>query len=421
MSSYVEKLMNKSSAEIADKADPNNRIKGAAIDNSVFSVRQGQRPMSAVPWVGPFNRKILDLRQQEFASRAYDRSKPEDREEYSQMIRESYRDRKRAAEVADYRQFELSNAVLATPFALSAFQTINLSDDELPLLVYPRTRMTQRFTVRSIGQDGGARQDQWRTAKSANAYEIGVLSTDKVEYPLIDIQQGNITEVDNLNMELQYDMEMKIDQLALTNIQSMQMNSGLRELLNVHPLIDINNIPDTNYLNFQGTEAGQDGVLTITKLKAILKHIALFGAAGAMGDNNEPMTIKTIFHSPQNIQDSWNFVDLVSVTGDSTDVVHPHQTVPEKVREDIYENGMMTNAWGNRFSFTPNARISLGRMYITTNQPVGWMFTKSEFDQLLVWDGVDQKDKNQGMMQWKRVLSFIFPLLWVHRVTIVDL
>jgi len=390
------------------------------------NVRRREASHNQVPWILGVNAPVLDKRLELANEMGFDRSKKEDRDQYSKLIMESIDSEKRAKELAAYRVFEMTSDVMATQFALGAFQSINLSGDELPGIMTPRSRNNQRFTVRTVAQDGGTREDQIRTTKSFASYEVEMLSTDKVEYPLIDIQQGEVEGVDTVNRELQYDMEMKIDSLAQTNIDAASTASGLRDLLNIHPLIQTANIPDTNTLDLEALalvegDGAASGVWTVGKLKILLDHIAKFGVVGGDGVG-ESLSLQSIVVSPQNIRDPWNFVDLVS-PGDGT--VHPlantRDTVPTGVRESIYSSGMMSSAWGFNWSWLPNGRIAKGYGYALMSQPIGWFFTKTEFDRMIKWEGPDEIEENYGQVLFRRCVKFLIPDLWKHRIVIFTL
>ncbi len=394
-------------------------ITATPLSVDIASVRRGEHAPSEVPWLLPANRAILNRRSEIASETRFDRSNPADMREYSDRIRASLNNQDAAADLAAYRIFELTSDVMASPFALGAFQGINLSDDELPGIIRPRSRNYQRFTIRTIGQDGGSRQDQIKTTKAFSAYEMDLISTDKVEYNLYDIQQGDVEGVEIANSALEYDMDMKIDSLAESNMFAAKTVSGLRDLLNIHPLIVSANLPDTNYLDLNSLHAGNSGVLTIEKLKSILDHIAKFGAVGGDGVG-ETLTIQSIVMSPQNLRDPWDFIDLVA-SGDGSVKPLPGETVPREVRNQIFQTGMFTSAWGQNFSWIPNGRIAKGRMYVFTNQPLGWFFTKTNFDRLIRWDGPDNIEQNYGQMVLQRCLQFVIPDLWKHRVLICDL
>lgn len=406
------------------RRDAENRFKGDSINMirrefaSVSDIRSERREVDEVPFIGEFNHDHVDRVIANRRTDVFDRNNREEYNKLRKLLMDSVNDEKVARELADYRQFELTADVMAAPFALAAFQEVPLQPNELPMIVRPRSRNMQRFTVRRASIDGGQYSDQWQTTKDATTAEMDLISTDRVEYTLMDIQQGNVSEFDAINQEMQYDMEMKVDALAKTNIDAAQTASGLRDNLSIHPLVQTDTIPDTNYLDLNAIYPGADNVLTIEKLKYILNHIALLEAAF----QKEGLKMQSIQMSPLNLRDAWDFTDLVYDASGSE--VAPKQTVTTPVREQIFNTGAITNAWGMTFSWVPNTQIARGRMYVFFNQPLGWLFTKSEFDKLFKWDETNSQDhaeSNMGETMWRRCLAFYTPDLWKYRILIIDL
>lgn len=373
--------------------------------------------LRSIPWYLPLNQRKWARQQSEGRANRLDwRNNKEHRELLSAKIRRSGERTepgyKAKLELNAYREFELLQDLFAIPFAMGPFQAINLSSDELPLIVFPKAR--QYFGVRYIGLDGSARQDQWRDERSVEQHEMRVISTDKIEYPLWDVQQGNVNRQSDINAQLRFDMEMKLDELAQAQIDAAKTTSGLRDLLSLHPLIVAANIPDTNYLDLTGVDTINK--LSLEKWKRILSHINSFGPGT---DPDRTLTINAVIMSPQNVRDQWDYIDLVSGFSGG-DEIEPAGTVLTSVREEIYRTGMLNSAWGYNWSSVPNNRLDKGRLYVFTNLPLGWFFTKTEMDQLLIWDGPDQLDENLGQIVWRRVFQFVVPDLWKHRVLIVD-
>lgn len=399
------------------------RIKARPINpqHAFAQARQGE-DCANIPWMSPVNVGTVNKLVQNRLEHSFDhRNNDDDRKEYASRVAASGNSREAADEMAAYRTFEITNDVMATPFALAAFQVVDLSPNELPLIERPRSRNFQRFTVRSQGIDGGSRQQQWQTTKSVAQFELEAIATDRMNFPLMDIQQGDISASEAINVELKYDMEMKIDALARTNLDATAVVSGLRALLSIHPSVQTANIPDTNYFDLNALFAGNPGVLTIQKLKYILNQVALLQGAGGPLDG---LTIQTIMLSPQNMRDSWDFIDLVSGQSSAVEGVKPEATVTTQVRQEIFNSGMFTSAWGYSWNWTPNSQIAKGKMYIFMNQPIGWMFTKQSMDRTFQWNETnspDHAEANMGEVMMRRILSFLRVDLWAYRTIIIDL
>jgi hypothetical protein len=386
-------------------------------------VRGGRRDFHETDfeWMLPANRAKYAKEVAEAAEAKYDwRNNAEDRKKYSSLLSASVHGQGNEAsrEMASYRQFEINSDILAIPFALSAFQSVNLSADELPQMVTPKAR--QYFTVRYLGQDGGARQDQWRTTKSASEIEMKLISTDKVEYPLVDLQQGDVNESDKINAQLRFDMEMKLDALAKASLDANVMTSGIKDILNIHPMINLTNLPDDNYLDLTNTGTyGTANVLTIARLRAILGRISQwqFGL-----DPDGPVSIRSMIMSPLHARDSWDYVSLVSGWNNPSGETNPKETVSQNLRDQIFSSGSLLNsAWGMNWETQFNAQLAAGRLYVMTNQPVGWFFTKTDFDRVIEWkDTPDAIEQNIGQIMMRKAVQFYQPQLWAYRYLVVD-
>lgn len=403
-----------------DTMFPGNRINGRLLPASseVASIQQTGRGLLAnVPWMLRQNADRLDRFRSESASEVFDRSKPEEREQLAAFIRSSLENSQRSSELAAYRSFEIQRDIIASMFALSAFQEVDLNPDELPLITRPQTQ--QHFGVRYTGQDGGFRNAQWTTTRQAEHIEMRTIATDKVGFPLQDIQLGTIQEFDRVNSQLRYDLEMKIDTEAKDAIDDLEAASGLRDLLTLHPQIVAANVPDKNYLDLTSTGTyGTAHKLTLPRIKAILSHFAKLRATnlGPYGGIN----LQSIQISPQNMEDQWDFVDLVSGYSGGPDPVAPQNTVPTSVRDQIFAGGMMNSAWGFSWTTMPNSRLDTGRLYCFTNKPVGWFFTKKSMDRTLRWDSPELQLANENFVAYQRVLQFATVAEWAINVLIVD-
>lgn len=395
------------------------RLKAVAMEMATArDVREGRRDLNELQAILPCNRQILARRREIFLANRFDRTKPQDMQEFANLHMAADGNPQAWLDLANYRIFEMTNDVMATPFALQAFQTINLSDDEIPFIVRPRSRNLQHFSVWAHSLGGGSHHMQWQSDYDFSQMSLDLHRTDKVDYPLYDLRFGRVSPQDDVASSLQYDKEMKIDATALAAVQGVQASSGLRALLNVHSSVVAATIPDKNYLDLTGAAYGPTGKFTMEKLKAILNHISLFGAAMP----EQALSIKSIQMSPLNVRDCWDFIDIVS-GWDSNTGADPQGTVLTKVREQIFNTGMMTSAWGMTWSWTPNSQIPAGRMYIFTNEPLGWQFTKTQFDRIIKWDETNSPkhaEANMGQQELTWTMKFVTPDLWKYRVIIVD-
>ncbi len=370
--------------------------------------------MASLPYILDCNIPYQNQLLTEMAATDYDMKDVADQKELSKRIKESANDPVKEKELADFRKFTFSSDIMPSPFALSMFQVVDLAEDENPMIETPRSRNLQRFTVRTMSYDGTTLMNQWRTTKDALTLELETLATEKVSYQLIDIRQGNISAYNDVNTELKFDMDMKIDSLARAGADAAATASGLRALLNLHPAIVAANLPDKNYLDLSGVDVS--GVLSIGKLKTILDYVALLTSAFPQ----EGLQLRSVFMSPQNLRDAWDFTSLVSGL-DGVAPTAPKDTVPSSVRDQIFATGGFMNAWGFKMNWVPNAQ---GKMYFTFNKPIGWCFTKRSLDRILKWDesnSMDHAEANYGELMYKKVMAFYRPDLWKYRILVVQL
>lgn len=381
----------------------------------------GKCQIDDVPYILDENKKYIKQLQEIRKFGEFDVHDEKGRNEYAQFLCNSF-----GLETADayadlnaYMEFVINTDVMASPWAMSAFQVVPLKSDTLPLIKFPRSRNHQRFTVKSVALDGGTSRNQWRETRDVLALEMEMIGTETIEYSTRNLQTGDINAGKDLERELKYDLSMKVDSLALANIDAAQVASGLRDSLNIHPSIVVANIPDKNYLNLNGTNPG---ILTLDKVKQIVTHINRFGSAG---DADEKFSISSIQISPQNMEDPWDFVSMVAgwnVSDPNQEL--PKNTVPDSVREQIYNTGMITSAFGQKLSWVPNPQLAKGKMYVTTTAPLGWMFTKPEYDQFFWYDertSPQHAQNGTGEMLAKKALKFYVPDAFRQRILIVDL
>lgn len=393
----------------------------------VEDVRNGLAEVASVPYVGPFNFEILHLRNQTYREGAYNiRTNREDREAYAKLLSEAnskgpHRS-ERYEELAAYRSFVMSMAFPAQPFALAAFQTIDLAMDEIPMMEFPASPNANGFQVRSHSYPGLPVIDLWTSESSFSYLDIGMLSTDRVQYRLYDLQLGLVSEAERIRQQLELDMDLKIDGMARTEIDAAIMTSGLRDTIDMHPSLNVNNVPDVNYIDLRLLHPGNDGYLTLPKFKTILSHFVLLNSLGAQ----RAVRPVAFVLSPQHITDTWDFVDLVSGFEAATPnplIEDPRNTVPQAVRDQIYATGMMTSAWGFNINWQPNGQLDRGRIYIFMDQPLGWLFTKSSMDRSYQFDDMNSHHhaiSNYGEMWFKKAVQFYVPDMWKYRILIVD-
>jgi hypothetical protein len=420
---YIDSLLQESRLN-------NGKIEISAIGNEAASIPHSSKLLSKLlkpsdlKSILPDNIKYIEKQIASLAEGRFDRDNEEDVERLRKLLMNAWGDsgtsvtpdsQKAWKELADYIEFELNYDIPAAPWCLGTFQQVNLQAGQLPLFKTPYSDL-ERFTVRSMALDGTAEMAQWKSAREVSTIEMEYLSTPQVEFRDMDLQTGDVNQVDKYKTKLQHSLDMHLDALAKTNIDAALVVSGLRDMFNVETGIDSTVIPDTNYLDLTSVSYGAANTITILRIKAILLHLLKFGM---LGYADEKFTISNIQVSPHNAFDHWDFTDLVS---DVTDA-DPATTVPTPTREAIFQTGAFINAWGNKFTMTPNPQLTKGRLYVFSTQPLGWVFYKPELDKFYMWDGrlvPALAMKNRGLMQMSKAVKIYVPDLWRTRIAIVD-
>lgn len=389
-------------------------------------VNRGLFEVANVPYVGPFNIEILQRRQQAYREGSYNITDPTQRDEYASLLKDAFtqggNQHQRSAELAAYRTFVMAMAFPAQPFALSAFQTIDLAADELVMMEFPQSPHLNSFAVRSHAFPGLPIIDHWSEQSTVEYLDMAMVSTDRIQYRLYDLQQGNVSAADRIRNQLQIDMDLKIDGFARTEIDAAITTSGLRDTVDLHPSLNVNNVPDVNYIDLKVVHPGSDGFITLPKLKTILAHLVLLNSLGPQ----RAVSPVAFVLSPQHITDTWEFVDLVSGYEAATPnplIEDPRNTIPVAARDEIYRTGMMTTAWGFNINWQPNGQLDRGRIYIFMDQPLGWLLTKSSMDRSYNFDDTNSFKHaidNYGEMFFKKALRFFVPDMWKYRILIVD-
>ena len=390
----------------------------------IASVAPGERKYENCMGLLPGNASRYNELASRMATESFDLSDRSEREAYSNLLKASCDPRdnvrqKASAELANYRIFRLECDSTATPFASSAYLSVSLNDDEMPLFEIPVSNHLNHFNVSCIGPDGSPKRCQWRTGGDCKLADLDILSSCRVEYSEKDLRTGDINEEANIEARLREDMDFKIEDLAEKNLEGCIMKEGLRDICNLHPKIDASNIPDANYYDLNFLFPGNKCKMTVEKLRFILAHFVMFQS---IPTRDGACTINSIYMSPHNTTDPWCFTDHKCCNDGSPS--NSNETVPEGVRDQIFASGSFTSMYGFSFPWIPNACIPKGRLYIFTNKPVGWHFTKSCFDRILRQDGTTNFEyalNNMGELVYQRSCSFYSPDLWKHRMLIIDL
>lgn len=297
--------------------------------------------------------------------------------------------------------------VLAHLFALGFFEVVTLGAADFPVI--RTTKRQSNFTIGYLAEDNGAPRRQRVDSLSHRSLNMTQVSTEKYEYPWRNLTTGFHDYAGEAQNELAYELDLKMDQLALDLMKSSKKASGLRATLNLHKSIIATNIPDANYLDLTSSGTyGTTGKWTVKKLQAIFSYINRFSAD--VEPDGSPLKIKSIYMSSARLEDFWDFVDLVTGFDSSlTGPKDPVATVPTSVREQIWNSGGIVSAFGNQFNLVPRNTLAADEVYISTNKPMGRLYVKPSMDVVERDQSFELHERNLEAMAVRKVVQFDQP------------
>jgi len=285
-------------------------------------------------------------------------------------------------EFANYVKLSAVREVLAHLWVLPAFfQVKNCPGDQIVIDETPT--VDQDWNTQYIGDSGQTVEKQLLTSVSHTIVPWRFISSQRVQWPLRDLQLGQVGDMYKPRKDMEYNMRLTNDAEALVLAAALTMSSGLRDTLTLHPSIVTANIPDANHIDFSDTTTyptatyGTAGAWTAKKFGQIYDYFQRF--ASDVEQDGGPLRPKAIFCSSVDMLGLTDFVDLVScISGTGTQ--DPAQTVTTPIREEIFRTGNLTNLWGMEVNLVPRNTIGSGTAYIACNKPVGYYLRKPSLD-----------------------------------------
>lgn len=329
--------------------------------------------------------------------------------ERSETLKASMNDKELHSELSAARMFRVNNDVLAHTFALSFLELSTLGDAEWPIV--ENDNIDKNFKVTYIGENNGVPKKRVVERRATTQFTMNKITTEEYQFPLWNIQTGRIDKMAECEARIRYELDLKIDQLALTALDAADLSSGLRATLNLHPSIVSANIPDANHLNLNGVESPGD--ITVEKMKQILDYYERFGEDVQL--DGEMLRPKVIFISSTQKRQIWDFVDLVSGYDNTLPSRDPKNTIPTDARVEIYRSAKLEQMFGYKFSIVSRNTIPDGTAWISTNKPAGWFWQKPSMDLFLHDNSMEMQKKNLNSVQMQKVIQFGLPSEWTYR------
>lgn len=314
-----------------------------------------------------------------------------------ELKRESLSDATKLTELNRLRVLTVENLVVAVSNAGSFFTQVTLDADEEPML---ENTTGQEMKARFIGEDGKPHLTQLMKNLSRKLIDLAWVSTDILEYPLIDIYRGKIGQ-DILNAApMARDLGLRIDAELWKLIQALpvatwvQTGPPAKRTFVLHSSIIAANVPVGNLLNLSG-----EGAFNFNIIKAIVKFYM------QMGNIFGQMQPQAIFVPSIDVT---AFVDALTLTSDGRN----------PAVQQIFEGGFVTNLGGMKIVIVGDSMLdpAAGLAYVRTSKAIGEWYTKPSLD-VTFPENPDQISakalkENKGEMFMKKVFGAVTPLPW---------
>jgi hypothetical protein len=328
----------------------------------------------------------------------------ENEEKLAQMVLRARTDAAVMAELSKLRVISVDNFLVASANALSFFDTVTLGANEIPFI---ENTSRQEIIVSYIGQDGRARKTQPVRYQEQAQVQLRVISTEEYEYKIKDILRGNVADSSKANIDMTYDMTMKVNKLAWPYIKGLIGNftTGGAKQHNVYALhssINANNIPTTNLLYpTDVTDPSSQSTTSLfgkTCMDAILIYCAAWGVDAFRWTGMTGALKPVAVYIPSS--EIMGFLSQITLT-----------SFPNEVVQDIMENGFPMHYAGVDWLFVPDATLDpkAGLAYVRTNRSIGTYFTKPSFDEVFEDTSIDMRKQNLGSVSMNKAIGWGIP------------
>jgi len=346
--------------------------------------------VTAAALVGTLDQMILNLQDPENAAQT----------KYAEMVKLARAgDISMQAEVAQIRAVRISNWLAAKSNALTFFDEQALAPNEVPYVINETGR---EILVCTIGQDGQPRKTQIARDQTEQQFQIRLLSTEEVEYPLIDVIRGNVADETKQLVDLTRELNTQIDKIAWPLVSGNVgaggaigafVTTGARANRTYvpHSSINTNNLPTTNLL--VSSSSGNGTFFNKDCMDAILDYKM------AWGQTWDGLTsTRIVVYIPS--KDAAGWTRSITMT-----------TQPNSVAEQVLQDGVVHHYAGHDWVFVadPTLDPNAGLAYVRLGNALGTYFTKPNLD--LVRDIMTprQEMQNKGSMWARKAYCFVAP------------
>lgn len=309
---------------------------------------------------------------------------PKTARERNEFLAKAQKDPKVRAQMCALRIETYQNYAIAhqqiIPFF---FEQVALLPNERPVA---QNETTQQIRIVALGDDGEPGQIKIVKPQTEALLDMEWISTEEVEYQVIDKWTGSVVDAALATIQLAYDManERERRAFALLNTNTVFGNfnftTGAKQgrTANLNSRINPANLPTSNDIEVQGTNA--DSNFRTRVLLEICKYADRW--AGAFPGRNLMPTGRILIPAG----------DIADLGSEFNPTGAQSNPVSDQVLEDGYGR---VNYNGKNWTLVPDNTLAPGVCYPEFNIKVGRIFTKPSLDQEIVDDSVQMKKKNR--------------------------
>lgn len=264
------------------------------------------------------------------------------------------------------------------------FENIELEDDERPIIREGTGRI--EVGVHTVSKDGVA--DYTQLGKDLPTFEVKLemLSTDIVEFELMDLNSGEMAMEFKENLDMAFDLERKEDGMLWPLLDSAVGTLDFNTI-DVHSSINKANLPSTNLL--EPSTKGASSKWTLECWKEVYRYLT--GWENAMRDGELYVT------------------DIFIPTPDKIDGMFEMLSEADNNLHD-----QLLAMFGDRrpnIIAEPTLDPAAGRAYVRTNKPVGYTYEKPSIGGFREEGGEKLENfvANKGKMVMTRAIGSAIP------------
>lgn len=285
----------------------------------------------------------------------------------------------------------VNNYLTATTNPLSFFDVRNLSDSEDFSYI---NETGQEIGVADVGQDGKARTAQLVRNQDRSAIRHHILSTDELEFPLVDVVRGVIADPSKAQMIAARDLSLKLATKLWTTISDCAggfVTTGAKQsrTYNAHSSIQTDNFPTTNVV-----DNSADAAFKLNSLISAHEYGAQWGQV--FGQEIYPVEIR---------------VPSKLVLGMAREISATTQITQQSLSNQIATDGYVHDLYGKNVVIRGDEMLSSGtaaKVYVRFNRPLGTIFFKPGLDKYYTMLNM-AKGQNLGSVKVGKVWAVAVP------------